>query len=445
MNIALIEDTAIRKSFVLSSIEALRQAYPGLSLSDSLPFPLDEDNYSETIAKIDTLSGGLILLLDLDLSIQSPLSDFALPMRDLMPSEVRIIDEVVGSKYWPGLLIGRQAIKNERLRPLVISIVSSVPRPRRPQEYLETIVARANDKHIKILNYSAPIESSDDAKIVLTEALKAFRVMGNALLRVWARTSEWFVDNREVELNDETVPHSLLRKHDWKCYRRVFESAFGFDLHSDVWGSFESVYALHEVLKTFVGRNYCGTLDAKVTKYNLSSGAVYLLLLMAESTLEADASKRQWKKVITGFDKYPYIASPLFAIQAPEVAKRAALGVYTMLTTLCDPEEKRANVHLDKVNMLDGGKGLELRFSRQWDDSQFAEFVETIHGNSKTLQEVWFSSDHPERLQECLGAVWRALTCSDKGFGAPGSVWMDRNVLKFYSAANKRIAPREVL
>jgi len=444
MNIALIEDTPIRQSFVLNAIEALRSSYPDAVLATGVPFPLDEDNYSAGISAISSLSGGFIVLLDLDLSIESTLSEFTLPVKDLSESERRVIEEVVGSKYWPGLLIGRQAITNERLRPLVVSIVSNVSRPRRPQEYLESVVARTVDKRIAIQNYSASIESDEDAKKVLAEALKTFKELSgqtNALQRVWKRTANWFVDDREVELGVDSVPHSLLRKHNWRAYKDVFESAFEYELHPAVWESFESVYGVHEVLKTLVGRNYCGNSGARERKYNLSCGAVYLLILLAESSLDPDSASRPWNKAIKRFDKYPYIASPLLPIQSQEVARRAAIGLYTILGTLCVPEEKHGNVRVDRVYVRERGRELEVHFSPGWRTESFAHWAEGIHSDSRVLQEVWFSSREPERLQECIGAVWHALACSDNGFGAPGSVWMECNKLKFCSFADRRMRP----
>jgi hypothetical protein len=93
------------------------------------------------------------------------------------------------------------------------------------------------------------------------------------------------------------------------------------------------------------------------------------------------------------------------------------------------------------VYVRERGRELEVHFSPGWRTESFAHWAEGIHSDSRVLQEVWFSSREPERLQECIGAVWHALACSDNGFGAPGSVWMECNKLKFCSFADRRMRP----
>ena len=444
MRVALIDDTNKRKSFVLAAIEQLRARHRDLELMDSIPFPVYDETYLDTLKAIQEYDQSLIVLLDLDLSLNHSLDTFVSALTPFTREEQALLSSFYQGTYWPGLLIGRECILNSRMRPLVIVIASGVTNLRQKTKWLEDVVGRTNDRRVVIQNFGSALENSELASECLSEALKGFdglvgREDSNALVRVWHRTSGWFLADTRGKLTPECMPHTLTAGHDWKNYKSIFEEEFEIQLHQNVWRSFESVYVLHEVLKTLIGGNYCGTRESRERKYNLSCGAAYVLLLLAEKAVVEDPANRRWHASVEGFDRFPYFPSPLLAVQSPEVARRGALGIYSLFTTLLVPEEKHRNAAVDGVSVLEEGKTLRVLFTRGWNHQSFAEWADSVHGNSQCLGEVWFSNEDPSRLRDCMGAVWRALTCSDLGFGAPGSIWMEMNKLTFHSAAGKKV------
>lgn len=451
MQIALVDDQPDRHRAFSNALSALAGQFPHLTMLDVFPHPKDDcftayptEKYIEVLGAIRDLEGGAILLLDLDLGVPLKFLDCEPAIRERAGALDQIPTCFRGEgSAWQGLLIGRELIANSRIRPLVLYIASGKGvRSRENRKWLEKAVAESNDSRVVIEDFGDAIDETEKASLCISEALSAFGRLNDALSSLWSETALWFCrKNPADELTRSSVPHSLPeedRAELWGSYRQAFESVFDINLPQEVWKKYKSVEMLHESLKTLVGWTYCGnkreTIDASDTlKTNLSCGAVYLLLLLAEKQVTRDANLRKFNRLVKSFDAYTCFPNRLLARQSPEDAQSAARAIHSLFCLLLRPEAKYDNAVIEHVQIGEAGRSLYIVLSQNFQWRKVVECASSIMSDPSGHLALPATGEAPLNLGGCLGSLWRAQIIALEGFGAPGSIWMQKNVLRFHS------------
>ena len=434
---------------VLSTVQGVLEKDPTLSKTVQLDTELsqritDPVRYRDLLKKVGEMAGTFVVVLDLELLFEQNywLNELYPELRDqLRPTPDEDESEDLSRLHavrwmFQGLFVAREAIFNKKIERLCILIASSLGRLPAAQEYLEHVArAAGRSTDVRIDHIGQTLSERPDA--VLSK-IKEFCLIGvgdlNGLERVWARTSKWFEEVPGI-VKDDFVPHTLTEDGNWEHYKTVFENAFELQLHPDIWKTYSSVYALHETLKTMTGRTYRGNSNSTVEMRNLSCGAAYVILLLADKDRRPDCAAQKWREAVQDFASNPFANAQLFADQAPHISRRAALGIYSLFWNLLEPEPKHGNSQVAMVELKDQGRTLVVRFDSKWQQEKFVARVVPLHTESKPLCEIWFSEETPSRVLPSIGALWRAQVSSSLGFGSPGSIWMERNSLRFHSGA----------
>ncbi|MEM9215834.1 MAG: hypothetical protein AAGD25_16015 [Cyanobacteria bacterium P01_F01_bin.150] len=262
------------------------------------------------------------------------------------------------------------------------------------------------------------------------------------LTRLWHESENWFLAERD---NDDVMKHTTGNIQEYldtpedgrlREYRRNVESAMGLKLPDGWWQNAESIGAIHESLKCLCGGLACSECSENTTKRAVSTGAAFLIALMAHQQQCGDISaltchENMWtsySRVATSF---------VFAKQDCSTAKETAIALYDLYRLLFevrDRAETNGDSRTSQVkNVMFADKGRLLRIELSWNAHQ-----RSMH-NSLSLAErmttlfqdtvIKIPAAPPVNTRESLLRLWALMAISEDGCFSPGVVYLENNIL----------------
>lgn len=260
---------------------------------------------------------------------------------------------------------------------------------------------------------------------------------------LWDRTKDWFsindspnniklIENNPAWVNRlHTFSKNCWEKRDLnENYKSNINKALDIDIPEEWFKNVKSVEILHESLKNLCGSYYCGT-PVIESKYNLTMGAVYLIAILAmrDARNHYDLRKKYNSDSYLSLDKYPKLNGNKFLpLQDEEESKSSARSLYSLFLNIFRREEKQGNKGLKQFMIMDEGK--KLMFSFEWSANQ-------EDGLSEKLKKISLWDQKKRNYATLTGSIQALLmdmSRSTKGFGSPGTIWMEDSVLYVASA-----------
>lgn len=247
---------------------------------------------------------------------------------------------------------------------------------------------------------------------------------------IWDNTGDWFS-------NHSTMTHEPPSSDRVKSYKKEITKAFDLTLPDGWFENNASLDVLNEALKHLCGYHYCGTGNDQSNK-NLTLGSVYLIALTAMHEATKDISILT--EGIRELEKYHHVFSRRFLLkQGGAVAKETARSLYFLFKNLFSSKQqnslrnaKKEETKVDKFIIDHYGK--KLKFTFNWSaHSEYGQNHPSIEMQIRRLDKIELSDDYSKALTS-LQNLWIYMLRSEKGFGNPGSVWMDTKTLCIASA-----------
>lgn len=221
-----------------------------------------------------------------------------------------------------------------------------------------------------------------------------------------------------------------------KSYKEEITKAFDLTLPDGWFENDASLDVFNEALKYLCGYHYCGTGNNQSNK-NLTLGSVYLIALTAMHEATKDISILT--EGIGELGKYSHVFSRRFLLkQGGMVAEETARSLYFLFKNLFSskqqnalPNAKKEKTKVDKFVIDSYGK--KLKFTFNWSAHSEHDQNDSIEMQIRRLNKIELSDDYSKALTS-LQNLWIYMLRSEKGFGNPGSVWMDTKTLYIASA-----------
>jgi len=163
MRLTFVDDADDRYKYIVEACQ------PPVEYAPVFPRPVDPLSYSDWVTAAKAYKGELIIVLDLDLG----LSDEDLPKKcaefQIGDVEQAAIRADHGFHQWQGLLLAREAIRNEGMRPLLIAIASSAGNLEAKNRLLRTYVTECSNQAVRIISTNEAITSSIAASTCLAK------------------------------------------------------------------------------------------------------------------------------------------------------------------------------------------------------------------------------------------------------------------------------------
>lgn len=259
------------------------------------------------------------------------------------------------------------------------------------------------------------------------------------LEQLWRESENWFLAERE---DDDLMQHTTGNIQEYldtpedgrlKKYRRNVESAMGLVMPDSWWQNIESIGAIHESLKCLCGELACSQCDKKTTKRSISTGAAFLIALMAHQQQCGDINaltrnENMWancSRVATSF---------VFAKQDCSTAKETVLALYDLYRLLFEVRD-RAETNGDSRNsqvktIIFSEKGRLLRFELTWNAREssspsLAKRMTILFQNT----DIEIPASPPVNTREALLRLWALMAINEDGCFSPGVVYLENNIL----------------
>ena len=262
------------------------------------------------------------------------------------------------------------------------------------------------------------------------------------LSRLWRESTNWFVAGRN---DDDVMKHTTANIQDYlknhesgelAAYRWNVESTLGILLPESWWQQPEAVGAIHESLKCFCGAMFCGQCDADTLKRNISTGAAFMIALMAHQNLYGNIDPFVQNEAIWS-DCDRLATSFIFARQDCQTAKNAAIALYDYFRLLfeirnrADASSAARTSQVNGVLFYDGGRLFRIELA--WNAHRKATHgVESLaERTTKLLRDtpIRIPEASPRNTREAAMKLWALMGASEDGCFAPGVVCLSENIL----------------
>ncbi len=260
---------------------------------------------------------------------------------------------------------------------------------------------------------------------------------------LWNDSKEWFSRKPDFgSINFSPLIHDFPR--DWKysdlgvkdkintSYRRTVQDALGIARTPDNWWkSVESIEKIHESLKRLCGQCFCGQTDNPGnSSYHISTGAAYLLVLMAYYRVHGNVSAVT--SSILNWENYPLIKSPVFPLQSRRIARSSCKALYDVLFELFSSTDS----DVESTFFEDEGRILKIQFSHDIGTELSKVMTEKMHGfihdrgsDSSESQNQVLDPPAAGHVRSALVNLMGHLAISQVGFMAPGVIYLKGNTL----------------
>jgi len=249
---------------------------------------------------------------------------------------------------------------------------------------------------------------------------------------IWDNTKDWFSNHSTMKHNSPSIDQA-------KSYKEEITKAFDLILPDGWFENNASLEVLHEALKHLCGYHYCGTGDDQSqSNKNLRLGSVYLIALTAMHEATKDISILT--EGIRELGKYHHMFTRRFLFKQDSViAKETARSLYFLFKNLFSSKQQNASLNTKKEKtkvdkFVIDSHGEKLKFTFNWSaHSEHDQNHPSLEMQIRRLDKLKISDDYSKALTS-LQNLWIYMLRSEKGFGNPGSVWMDTKTLCIASA-----------
>jgi hypothetical protein len=307
------------------------------------------------------------------------------------------------------------------------------PTTQNPPDFLDKAAGGAVTRHVGLQGGGANM-----MRAVLFALRKWIELQSYCPLdEIWEGTKEWFRsdDGDSGQFSPYNMPHTFPMSPNLDSYRQTFEEMFRLKTPAAWWTNSASVHNIHESLKHLCGAFYCGTEKAVDHKYNLSTGACYIVLLLALRDTNSQSCDKLTSDVKT-FEGLDHANYTIFPRQEPQIAKDGARALYFLFKELFkqDPKHKLSDGSLpsvQKASLVCNGSKLVVYFPG-WDTSQLAsqlaDLLEDLPNAAKAF-EIQRNQLTGQKLAFHVLNLLKCLFTNRLGFGTPGALWMERDTL----------------
>lgn len=283
-----------------------------------------------------------------------------------------------------------------------------------------------------------PICSNMGEPIILTttEDISIRRKSEHRLQRLWRETEEWFSCDDDILMKHspaKVCQYFAQRNLDGdkaKHYRTAVETILGGTPLPDSWWQEESVYYLHESLKSLCGDFFSGRDNKFTGKRHISVGAAYLMALMSHQEIWPNNIEPLTKNIDSWIGRTKASKSWLFPLQDTETAKSSAIALYDLFLRLFESQkqEKESQVR----DAFFGVPGNILRIEFNWKANKSAEeggksLADWTYQVLET--EGIFIPDKAGNTRNAILRLMGSMFVSKVGFMSPGVVYMSGNEL----------------
>jgi hypothetical protein len=308
-----------------------------------------------------------------------------------------------------------------------------------PNQYPNNIVDNyflSNSININFQNnpHQHPNCSNTAAPIIITSTTRIGKKEQHRLQRLWQETEDWFTeDDNEVLMKH--CPRKVSKyfsvenpeQDKAKHYREQVEKALGGTSLPDSWWQEQSVYHLHESLKSLCGYFFAGS-DQKITgKKHISVGSAYLIALIAYQELFPNNLALLTEKVENWTGRTKASKSWLFPLQDEETTRTSAMALYDLFDKLFQPSPYHSQV----INICFDTPGNKLVIEFNWRANKPAEEGgESLADWTKLLEGTsFFIPDKAVNTRNAILRLLGSMFVSKAGFLSPGVVYMEENTL----------------
>ncbi|MEM7064350.1 MAG: hypothetical protein AAF572_14440 [Cyanobacteria bacterium P01_B01_bin.77] len=259
---------------------------------------------------------------------------------------------------------------------------------------------------------------------------------------LWHISQDWFLAGYE---DDDVMKHTTGNIQEYleapedgrlATYRHNVESAVGLSMPDSWWQSPESVGAIHESLKCLCGALCCGQCDENTIKRPISTGATFLIALMAhqkqcgdiEALTQSDNIWNKADKAATSF---------VFAKQDCHIAQASAIALYDCFRLLFEVRDKvhnngiYENSQVKKIMFSDRGRFLRIELS--WNSHQ--KTTNCAGSLSERMTNIFqgdvirIPDSPPKNTREAMLRLWNLMAISEDGCFSPGVLYLENNLL----------------
>lgn len=303
-----------------------------------------------------------------------------------------------------------------------------------PNQYLNNIVDNyflSNSININFQNnrHQHPICSNTNAPIIITSTTKIGK-KEHRLQRLWREAEDWFSEDDD-EVLMKHCPSKVSKyfsvenpeRDKAKHYREQVEKALGGTSLPDSWWQEQSVYHLHESLKSL-----CGYLFAISEKNRIPVGAAYLIALIAYQKNFPSNLAPLTENVENWIGRTKASTSWLFPLQDGETARTSAMALYDLFDNLFQPSPYNSQV----ISICFDAPGNKLVIEFNWSANKPAEEGKDslAEWTYKLLEGTsFFIPDKAANTRNAILRLLGSMVVSKTGFLSPGVVYMEGNTL----------------
>jgi len=300
----------------------------------------------------------------------------------------------------------------------------------------------------KTIQQNPECKNTGNKEIILTGAkgvpLERSELGNHPLQKLWDETKGWLVDNNTEDKNTplvrlheaSVVAEKFIKlsteKHLAEDYKQTIQTKLGFTFpESESWSVWTkpSVAFLHESLKCLCGDTFLGRSKDKGS-YHISTGAAYLIALMAYSANEGKdfnpfIVKQNNEEVCLDLKEFPKVTLPLFPSQNWKDARNSAMALYDLFDMMFKSNVQLQGSPVEKVEFSDQGKIFKIYLN--WSattkvDGREDSLAEAVR--LKISQQTVIIPVSVGQTREAVLRLWRCMLINQDGFGSPGTVFI---------------------